>query len=255
MQTMTRPHAKPALAFVAAIFFTLLATSGCNKPKPDSVTIKTRTVASDDFTRGLDKWVVEQLPGGSVIAKDGVLTIEDAKGCTVWYREKLTAPVAISYEVTMSPDARVSDMNCFWMATDPRKPKDLFYEGHGRTGKFATYDALQLYYVGYGGNNNTTTRFRRYLGTGEKPLLTEHDLSDAEHLLKPGHTYKITLVAQRDGEVRFNCDGKTIFSYKDPKPLTEGWFGLRTVQSKMLVKNFRVTAPDVQEHFEEEPKK
>ncbi|MDF9826812.1 hypothetical protein M2447_000894 [Ereboglobus sp. PH5-10] len=250
MQTMKRPHAKSALAFAAAILSTLAFFTGC-KPKPDSVTIKSKVVASDDFSGGLDKWVVEQMPGGTVTAENGVLTITDAKGCTVWLREKLTAPVAISYEVTMSSAARVSDMNCFWMATDPKNPKDLFHAKHGRTGQFATYDALNLYYAGYGGNANTTTRFRRYDGTGARPLLPEHDLTDAGHMLKPDHTYKIVLIAQ-DGEARFVCDGKTVFSYKDPKPLKEGWFGFRTVDSKMQIRNFRVTTLDVHEHFEEE---
>lgn len=243
---MKRFHAKSALAIVAASMFAFVLLAGCGRPKPDAVVVKMKTVASDDFTHGLDQWVVEQMPGGSVIAKDGVLTISDAQGCTVWLKQKLVAPVAISYEVTMSPDARVSDMNCFWMASDPANPKDLFHAGHKRTGKFATYDSLNLYYVGYGGNANTTTRFRRYDGTGARPLLPEHDLSDEAHLLKPGHAYKITLIAQ-DGEARFVCDGKTIFSYKDPKPLTEGWFGFRTVQSKMQIKNFHVTTPEVSE--------
>ncbi len=249
MQNMIRSFAKPALASIASILLVFVFAAGC-KPKSDSVTITMKTVASDDFAHGLDKWVVEQMPGGSVTAKDGVLTIADEKGCTVWLKQKLTAPVAISYEVTMSADARVSDMNCFWMASDPKSPGDLFHAGHKRTGKFATYDSLNLYYVGYGGNANTTTRFRRYDGTGARPLLPEHDLTDAAHLLKAGHTYKITLVVQ-DGEARFICDGKTVFSYKDPKPLTEGWFGFRTVQSKMLVKNFRVTTPDVRANVPE----
>jgi hypothetical protein len=246
MQTMTRLHAKSALALIAATLSTLTFTAGCKK-KSDAVTINSNVIASDDFMHGLDKWVVEQMPGGAVTAENGVLTITDAKGCAVWLKQKLTAPVTISYEVTMRSDARVSDMNCFWMATDPKNPKDLFYADHKRTGKFATYDGLNLYYVGYGGNANTTTRFRRYDGTGNRPLLPEHDLADAPNLLKPDHTYKITLTAQ-DGEARFVCDGKILFSYKDPKPLTEGWFGFRTVQSKMVIKNFRVTTPEVIEH-------
>jgi len=198
---------------------------------------------SDKFSK--DQWVVEQMPGGSVAfdASAGSITITDKKGCTVWWRQKLSAPVVISYEVTMSADARVSDMNCFWMASDPKNPGDLFYANNGRTGKFSTYDSLNTYYVGYGGNDNTTTRFRRYDGTGDRPLLPEHDLADAAHLLKAGHTYKIELIAQ-DGEARFVRDGETVFRYADPKPLTEGWFGFRTVNSKMVIRNFRVAKPE-----------
>jgi len=231
---MTRLPAKLSLALFA--IFVSFAASSCDCKPADTI------IASDDFSGGLDKWIVEQMPGGAVTAKNGVLVIDDKKGCTVWLKQKLAAPVVISYEVTMSADARVSDLNCFWMASDPKNPADLFYKGHQRTGKFGAYDSLHTYYVGYGANGNTTTRFRRYDGTSDRPLLPENDRSDAALMLKAGRAYQITLVA-RDGEARFICDGKTIFTYKDPKPLTEGWFAFRTVNSKMLVKNFRVTRP------------
>lgn len=64
-------------------------------------------------------WVVEQMPGGSVTARDGSILIRDAAGCTVWLRRKLAAPVSIAYEAKVSGSPRVSDMNCFWMAADP----------------------------------------------------------------------------------------------------------------------------------------
>ena len=108
-----------------------------------------------------------------------------------------------------------------------------------RTGAFATYDSLRTYYVGYGGNNNTTTRFRRYDGSGARPLLPEHDLTDKKFLLEPGRTYRIELRA-RDGLVEFLRDGEVIFTYRDPSPLTEGWFGFRTVKSKTQIQNFRI---------------
>src|SRR6187551_3430900 len=117
-----------------------------------------------------DPWVVEQQPGGTVTIKAGEIAIEDVGGCTVWYRPKLTAPVSIRYEARVLSSGRLSDLNCFWMASDPRHA-DLFAPGHGRDGKFATYDPLVTYYVGYGGNGNTTTRFRRYDGSGARPLL------------------------------------------------------------------------------------
>ena len=180
------------------------------------------------------------MPGGTVSAANGVLTITDEAGCTVWFRQKLTAPLVISYDATMYPEARVSDLNCFWMANDPANPADLFHPGHKRTGKFSTYDTLNTYYVGYGGNANTTTRFRRYDGTGARPLLPEHDLSDPAHLLKPAHAYAITITVTADGATTFARDGEVIFSYRDPKLLTEGWFGFRTVKSKIEIKNFRV---------------
>ena len=42
-----------------------------------------------------------------------------------------------------------------------------------RSGAFADYNDLLTYYVGLGGNRNTTTRFRRYIGDPVlRPLLT-----------------------------------------------------------------------------------
>lgn len=198
---------------------------------------------ADDFSSGLAQWVVEQQPGGTVTARDGKLIIADQGGCTVWFRPRLTAPVVITYAARMSSAARVSDLNCFWMADDPARPADLFAAGHRRDGRFATYDTLRTYYVGYGGNANTTTRFRRYDGTGARPLAAEHDLGAAEYLLQPDHTYQITLIATADGRVQYLRDGTVIFDFRDPEPLTGGWFGFRTVLSRMEISHFRVHAP------------
>jgi hypothetical protein len=196
----------------------------------------------DDFRAGLAKWVVEQQPGGNVTVADGRMLITDAGGCTVWFRERLTAPVTIRYTARVTSGGRVSDLNCFWMADDPARPGDLFGPGHGRTGKFATYDRLRTYYVGYGGNANTTTRFRRYDGSGARPLRPEHERTAPEFLLKPDHAYEITLVAAADGRVQYIRDGDVVFDWTDPEPLRHGWFGFRTVDSRIEITNFRVQA-------------
>jgi len=162
---------------------------------------------TDDFRHGLASWVVEQQPGGTVTAENGRLVINDVGGCTVWFRERLSAPVTITYLARVSSAARVSDLNCFWMASDPARPDDLFAPGHGRDGKFASYDRLLTYYVGYGGNNNTTTRFRRYDGSGARPLRPGHDRATPEFLLQADHDYRIELLVTADGRVQFSRDG------------------------------------------------
>lgn len=195
----------------------------------------------------LEDFVVEQMPGGTVSQHDDAIAIEDAGGCTVWLKRKLTAPVEIEYDVTVvsrgGPHDRVSDVNCFWMASDPKSSDGSpFAPGQGRSGKFTEYDSLRTYYVGMGGNNNTTTRFRRYDGGGAKPLLPEYDLRARECLLEPNRTYRLRVVA-RDGVAEFWRDGVRIFSFRDPAPLTSGWFGFRTVQSHLEIRNIKVTAP------------
>lgn len=220
--------------------FALLVTlCGCANQPPG-------TSSSPEPTANLAAWAVEQMPGGTVTTRDGALVIEDAAGCTVWFRQKLTAPVEISYDVTVvsagGPHDRISDLNCFWMANDPRSERNSvppFEHTPARTGKFADYDSLLTYYVGYGGNTNSTTRFRRYDGTAARPLLPEHDLRAPQFLLKANQTYHIRVVA-RDGVAEFWRDGERIFIFKDPTPLTSGWFAFRTVQSHLEIRHFRV---------------
>jgi hypothetical protein len=219
-------------------WLTLLLLPGCLlAARPGGV------LHTDDFRHGLSNWVVEQQPGGTVTAENGRLFITDTGGCTVWFRTRLDAPVTITYTARMSATARVSDLNCFWMASDPRRPDDLFAAGHGRDGKFASYDPLRTYYVGYGGNNNTTTRFRRYDGSGARPLLPGHDLSAPEFLLQPDRDYRIALSVTGEGRVQFSRDGIVIFDWQDPAPLRHGWFGFRTVQSRIEISDFAVHRP------------
>ena len=199
-------------------------------------------------TADIRAWAIEQLPGGQAVTDAGALVITDVGGSTVWLREKLTAPVFISYEATVvvqgGPQDRLSDLNCFWMANDPRSPAlPPFAPERMRSGKFSDYDSLLTYYVGYGGNNNTTTRFRRYDGTAARPLLPAHDLRETRFLLVPNHPYRIELTALPDGTVQFRRDGELIFDYRDPVPLTTGWFALRTVRSHLVVRDLRITHP------------
>ena len=151
----------------------------------------------------------------------------------------------ISYEATVvsegGPNDRVSDLNSFWMATDPAAPKDIF--ARARSGAFAEYNSLQMYYVGLGGNGNTTTRFRRYIGDAvERPLLPENDLSVAENHdagIVANRWQTVTLVA--DGRlIQYWRDGVKIFEMTDPEPYTKGWFGIRTTKNHMQVRNLRI---------------
>jgi hypothetical protein len=137
----------------------------------------------------------------------------------------------------------ISDVNCFWMANEARAAADAPYSAqHHRSGKFPEYDSLLTYYVGMGGNTNSTTRFRRYDGTPARPLLPQHDLKEPRYLLAANTTYHLRLVA-RDGVAEFWRDGQRIFTFKDPEPLRRDWFGIRTVKSHLLVSRLRVHPP------------
>lgn len=199
-------------------------------------------LARDDFGDGLAQWRVELAAGGTVEAREGMLEIDVPGGCTVWLAQPLEGPVLICYEATAiaagGPNDRVSDLNCFWMADDARSPGNLF--ATKRTGVFSDYDQLRCYYVGLGGNSNTTTRFRRYIGErGNRPLLPEHDLAGAENLLVPNASQCIQVMAA-GGTIGFQCNGRRLFAYEDTAPYTRGWFAFRTVTSHLRVRAFRV---------------
>lgn len=226
--------------------FLLLAAPGAGA-EPTTRFAPGELLYQDDFSDA-SRWLVEQRPGGAVAAQLGALVIDDAGGCTVWFRPELAAPVIIAYEATVidrggahsAGQQSVSDLNCFWMATDPAAADgSVLATTTKRTGAFADYDALQLYYVGYGGNTNTTTRFRRYDGTGARPLLPAHDLQAPAYLLRANTVYHLMLVAA-GGRAQFFRDGELIFDYADPQPLARGWFGFRTVHSHIEIRHFRV---------------
>ena len=204
-----------------------------------------KLIYQDDFSTDMSQWVVEQMDGGTTKIQNGELIVNDAKGCTIWFKQKLKGRIVIEYDAVMVDKGgeydRVSDLNCFWMASDLARPDDLFANNASekRGGSFKNYHALKLYYVGYGANNNTTTRFRRYLGGGERPVLPEHDLKDEKFLHVPNQLIKIKLVA--DGEkIQYWRNGELVFGVIDKKPYTEGWFGFRTVKNHLKIDNFKV---------------
>lgn len=229
------------------ILATVVLFSSCNhKIKTFTINnqIKEATLLyENDFNEDLQDWQVEQMPGGTVDIKNSKLDIDDVKGCTVWLKEKFEGSIVIEYDVMIikkdGPNDRVSDLNCFWMAVDPENPDHLFENSKKRGGKFSNYDSLKLYYMGVGGNDNSTTRFRRYLGNGERPLLPEHDLSASEFMLEPNKKYHIKIVAHQ-GVIQYYRDMQLLVDYKDSNPYRSGYFGFRTVKNHMTADNFRV---------------
>ena len=203
---------------------------------------QTQILFTEDFRSGLAHWTSELEMPGKVEARAGVLTIDVPAGSTLWFRPELSGAVSIQYEARMvqagGPNDRGSDLNAFWMATDARSPGDLF--ATRRSGKFSDYNQLRAYYVGQGGNSNTTTRFRRYIGdAADRPLLPEHDLRSADGLLQPNVWQTVQLVALGN-RIQYYRDGRLIFDFLDDAPYTRGRFGFRTTASHVELRNFRV---------------
>jgi len=200
---------------------------------------------ADSFRRDdLSRWSVEAEPSARITAKKGVLDIDAADGVTLWYTRPLTGPVAIDYDVmavqASGPHDAVSDVNAFWMAHDPAVPGGSVL-ARPRDGRFASYDGLETYYVGIGGNRNTTTRMRRYVGrAGDRPLLPQHDRRDPAAMLVPNRWTHIRLIAS-GREIAVERDGVRLFTLDDAAPYRRGWFGLRTTRSHLRVRSLRIT--------------
>ena len=131
--------------------------------------------SGSDAPSGLDAksfkkyWHVEsESPDYKVTFSGDTAEIFAPKGLTLWRNEKMSGNTTIEYDACISDTGkegdRLSDLNCFWMASDPKFPADIRKRADWRKGIFVNCYSLQLYYLGFGGNHNSTTRFRRYDG-------------------------------------------------------------------------------------------
>jgi Domain of unknown function (DUF6250) len=194
---------------------------------------------------GLSAWRVEaESADARVTLRNGVIDIDTPQGLSLWWRRELNGPVVIRYEVMAvsagGPNDAVSDVNAFWMAANADGTSVL---DRTRNGAFADYDALRTYYVGIGGNRNTTTRLRRYIGkAGDRPIRPEHDRSDRAAMLVPNRWTRITLIA--DGRrIAVERDGALLFTLDDPQPYARGHFAIRTTKSHIRIRNLEITRP------------
>ncbi len=207
--------------------------------------VKKKLIFQSDFSKPLDcnTWIAEidNIPGhtSTVYTYKNVMVLDTWGGVTVWLNKKLSGNLQIEYDRVLRMgkgcNDRVSDLNQFWMATDPKN--DTLFT---RRGKFDEYDNLSLYYVGMGGWNNTTTRFRKYLA-GAKPVIKEY--TDQEHLLEAEKVYHIKTIV-KNGTSSFWVNGELFFNYTDPSPLTSGYFGFRSLQSRQEIRNLKIYAID-----------
>ncbi|HEX6636557.1 MAG TPA: DUF6250 domain-containing protein [Steroidobacteraceae bacterium] len=229
----SRTFNKAAAAWLAAA----LCVTGCATPHGPP-----QLLHSDDFS-SLDLWVVESEQPARVTVRDGAVDIDTPAGLTLWFKPRLEGPVEIEFDAIAVSDGgandQVSDLNVFWMATN--RDGSAPFPGQ-RSGRFAEYNDLRTYYVGLGGNRNTTSRFRRYIGDPvQRPLLPEHDLTACEALLVPNQKQTITLIADRNA-IEYKRNGRTLFRLDDPVPYTQGWFALRTTWSHLRISHLRVHA-------------
>lgn len=208
-----------------------------------------KQIGGDNPTDVLSDWVIEDESGHLLAEADNnILEIISPEGLTLWYKQRLTGEYRISYRICMVAEGnrfdRLSDMNCFWGASDPEHPDNFFARSDWRNGEFHKYNSLNLFYVGFGGNDNTTTRFRQYHGTyygiddsKVKPLLQEY--TDERHLLKPDKWYRVDITVGNH-ETAYSIDGETLFRLPVQQGTCDGYFGLRLLTNHILLTDFNV---------------
>jgi hypothetical protein len=210
-----------------------------DKMKPYVCSVqKEKIIYTESFKSDLANWKTEfeKPETSSIKIIDGKLDVSASGGATVWFKPKLSGNIMIIYDVTVldkgGKNDRVSDLNAFWMATDPANEKEVV-----RDGKFSSYDNLNLYYAGVGGHYNKYTRFRKYSSDGNKPVLKE--FTDAAHLLTGNTEYQVKIIVH-NGLVRYFINDELYWELKDEAPYTEGYFGFRTTMSHQQFDNFMV---------------
>lgn len=203
------------------------------------VAVSSHLLVQDDFQR-FDgrRWRVEseQPERSRVFVEQGRLIMDTAAGMTVWLGQRLSGAYRIEFlrQVLVAGQAndRLSDMNLFWGAHDG----DALLS---RDGVLESYDSLATWYVGMGGNTNTTTRFRFYDGQGERQLLGES--LEAGHLLEAGRIYRIRIdvTATSTG---YWVDDELVFEQALHELPANGYFGFRSVWSRQAISRFKVCA-------------
>lgn len=215
-----------------------------------------RTFGSDLSKKSFDKyWRIESESKDYKLRFIGdTVEIIAPEGLTMWRTQKLHAPLTIEYDamvVVENDNDRLSDLNCFWMASDPASSGNFWKNSKGR-GKFLNCYGMQLYYLGYGGNSNSTTRFRRYDGdargihdASHRPAILK-EYTDKDHLLKANKWYHIKITS--DGfRTQYFINGERLVDYRDPRGLKDGYFGFRTTKSRTRFANFRCEEINVAE--------
>jgi hypothetical protein len=244
------PALRLSLCGLAA--FPLVAAAWCEAPR------QLEPIAADGFTSGLGRWRLEAEDDRAIVtAQGGVLDIATPAGLSLWWREPLSGDYAIRFTAVALPApasagehaGRISDLNMFWNALEADGS-----EPHPRSGKFAGYDTLAAYYVGFGANANTTTRLRHYDGRQRRLLTGFADGPIAEPGERPmtretrlqlGQTLSVEIVSRQPMpgnavHLRWRAGSNELFTRADANPRLHGYFAFRTTASRLQIRDFQV---------------
>lgn len=231
----------PVAAALAAML--LFAASGATsagrdlaeRGSPERLELGDRTYAAtlvfrDDFT-SLAHWLVEG--GAELRAGGGRLRVHGLGAvATLWCRTPLHGPLVVQYDVRVGEGA--GNVNLFAYA---RHDEGLLETSSSRTGRYAEYRSFPNYIVTYLPAEDTgpwRVRFRKNPGFS---LLEE----EAAPPVPAGQTATVAYRFDAAGGVQLYLNGDLVFEAEDSeRPLTSGYFALRTWNSELTYSDFRV---------------
>ena len=252
MESPVRLPLRGLTALALALPLAAAAADWCPAPRQLQVT------AGDDFRNGLQRWRLEAEDERAVVtAQGGVLDIATPAGLSLWWRTPLAGDYAIRFTALALPApasagthaGRLSDLNMFWNALEADGS-----EPYPRSGKFAGYDTLPTYYVGFGANANATTRLRLYDGArrhlingfAEAGIAEPHELPmTPQTRLHAGEAITVEIVSRQPTandpiHLRWSAGGNELFTRADPNPRLQGHFALRTTASRFQILDFEI---------------
>lgn len=110
------------------------------------ITLGMNMNAQDNQVSGLNArqfhkyWKIEsESPDYKVTFVGDTAEIVSPKGLTLWRKEKMSGRVTIEYDACVVVERegdRLSDLNCFWMASDPEYPDNIWKREKWRNGIF-----------------------------------------------------------------------------------------------------------------------
>jgi hypothetical protein len=206
----------------------------------------------EDFSSGMQDWWAEG--GERVWVEDGRLHVkaDDPKVAgggvaTVWWKRPHPANFRLQVDAhVVSSSLEANNINLFFSYADPAGKPLIETREQRRSADYGLYHKLNGYIITFlndyqaeggrhaDGTTKARVRIRRNPGFH---LLSETFLERC----RQGVTYRLDVV-KRGGEIIFGVNGQEMLRARDPEPLGEGIFGLRTFRTYLWWDNIQIEA-------------
>lgn len=199
-----------------------------------------KRVIHEDFSGELLRWTVEGETDSSRFSFNGdTLNIFTPSTITLWYDHRFNGNYRIRFSVLEKgaaiPDSSVSAWGCFWAATDPEHPDNLFFNSDQRGQDLSNYHSLQLYYTIR--QNQDSLRFGKNRITPDS--LPQRSSAYPSSVFQ-NDTWNVIEIKMENEIVSYSVNGNIVKQERDNLPLLEGYFGLYLQNSVLRLTGFEI---------------